>query len=70
MNEATLNFHLKNIEKNNRFEKHKKDLEEEISSLRLSALNLKGTSVSRLLSNRADIIARKLDSAMVKRLIA
>lgn len=67
MNENTVKFHLDNIAKNNRAKAHIKDLEDEISSLRSSALLLKSTSAGNALSLQANLLQKKLDEAIRKR---
>ena len=60
MNEKTIRFHLENMEKGNRFPKHRKELQEEIDSLKAVALKFKNT----LLGLEADLKAKRIENKM------
>ena len=68
MNKSTIDFKLKNIAMNNSFLDHKKELEAEISELRLSALRFPTSLFSNECNRKANIIERKLSEAIQKRL--
>lgn len=69
MNDETIKFHLDNIVKNNRFNAHKKELETEISDLRLMALKFKGTALATTSNIKANGLEKKLNEAVRKRLM-
>lgn len=62
MNETTIRFHLENMEKGNRFPKHRKELQEEIDSLKAVALKFKNTP----LGLEADLKAKRIESRMLE----
>lgn len=68
MNEQTIRFHLENIEKNNRFLAHKKEIEAEISGLRLLAFCFKGNSLGVEYNLKANSLEKKLKESELKRL--
>lgn len=68
MNQATIEFKLKNIEMNNRFLQHKLEIEQEISSLRLSALKFSGSTFASECNRNANNLEKKLSLAIQKRL--
>jgi len=68
MNQKTIEFHMVNIAKNNRFTSHKKEVEAEISSLRLVAAKFKNSNLGILAENKANEIQALLDKAILKRI--
>jgi hypothetical protein len=64
MNEKTLEFHLNNIKKHNRFDGHISDVRSEISGLRLLALKHRGTSLAGIATKRANQMEQMLNKAI------
>lgn len=60
MNNKTIQFHLENIEKNNRYLSHKKEIENEIASLRAVAFHFPNSAIGAEKTIEANILEEKL----------
>jgi len=68
MNEKTIEYHLYHMAKNNRYEAHKKELNVEVSSLRLLSIQFKGSGIETESNLKANLIEKRMREASLRRI--